>query len=262
MKPIFLLVMLFFLLYGFSVHAQTASKPSKKSSGSNQRDSVSPYALTVRGGLTQFFGELNEQDMLGSAGIGLERSFNKSISGHLEFTAGKIGGQKRELFNSYFVNEYNGFEVFAKWNLTRQFSHQKSDMFDISIYGGVGLMIFSAKAHDLTTHALLRFTNSTTSKRNQLFLRWGNPGGRAGVKKTNERFIPIGTSVAFIGSERWKMGLDYRFYFVRTDKLDATSGQRLINPEEADSYSDTPNDKFGLLSVSLTYCFPKSGSRQ
>ena len=122
-------------------------------------------------------------------------------------------------------------------------------------------MFFTANAYDMTTDELVRFSNSKASKRNQLFLRWGNPGGKSGIKKTRERVIPIGTSLEFILSEKLKVGVDYRFYFIRTDKADATSGQRLLNPEEADSYSDTPNDKFSLLSVSLTHSFAKPGRR-
>jgi hypothetical protein len=212
----------------------------------------------LKGGLTQFFGELNEQDMRSSFGIGLDRNINKSISLSLNYTAGKVGGQKVELFNSYFINEYNTVEILTKWNLTEQFGSSKSNLCNISIYGGLGLMFFSANAYDVTTGKLLRFSNSELSKRNQIFLRWGNPGGKSGIRKTRERVIPIGTSVDYLVSEKWILGMDYRFYFIRTDKADATSGQRLVNPEEQDSYSDTPNDKFSVLSVSLIHYFAKA----
>lgn len=259
MKHIYLhLIVLLMLAY--SMEAQPSKKnvkPVKRISANTTRTEISPYSLTLKGGLTQFFGELNEQDMRSSFGISLARNVNKNFSLSLDYTVGKIGGQKVQLFNSYFLNEYNSAEVIAKWNVTEQFDKRKSKLCDISIYGGLGLMFFNANAYDITTNNLIRFSNSETSKRNQIFLRWGNPGGRAGIKKTRERIIPVGTSVNYLLSESWQIGMDYRFYFIRTDKADATSGQRLINPEEKDSYSDTPNDKFSTLSVSITHCFSK-----
>ena len=263
MKHFYLLIVILFLLSNRTgaQKLKVEMPVKKKTAGNTYRTEISPYSLTLRGGLTQFFGELGQQDMKGSLGLGFARSVNKSVSLDLEYTAGKFGGQQEQLFNSYFVNEYNLVEMLVKWNLSEQFKKKKATDYNLSIYGGLGLMFFSANAYDLTTNELVRFSNSEVSKRNQLFLRWGNPQGKAGIRKTRERVIPIGTSLEFILSEKLKVGVDYRFYFIRTDKADATSGQRLVNPEEADSYSDTPNDKFSLLSVSLTHSFAKPGKR-
>jgi hypothetical protein len=228
---------------------------------SSQSNEVSRFSLIAKGGLTQFYGELNEQDMLGSYGLECSGRLSKGIFLNLSYSAGKIGGQKMTFLNSYFLTEYNAVEMNARWNLTKQFSRNKDDMFDVSVYTGIGVIFFNSNAYDLDTGELVRFSNSEFSKRNQLFLRWGNPRGRAGIKKTHERIIPLGSAFDYNLTQRLKIGMDFRFYFVRTDKLDATSGQRLINPEEADSYSDTPNDKFSLLSVTLTHCFSKSGRR-
>ena len=259
MKHVYLHFIVLALLYGTAEAQQRkrVTTPAKRTFHKATKTEISPYSLTLRGGLTQFFGELNEQDMHASLGVGIARKINKSVSLGLDYTAGKVGGQKAQLFNSYFLNEYNTVEILAKWNLTEQFTHQKSELCNISVYGGLGLMFFNANAYDLTTNELLRFSNSEASKRNQIFLRWGNPGGRAGIKKTQERVIPIGTSLDYCLSEKWQVGLDYRFYFIRSDKADVTSGQRLINPEEKDSYSNTPNDKFSLLSVSIIHCFAR-----
>jgi len=263
MMHLYLLVIILFLLSSRSEaqKQEIVSRTRKYQTTNTRRTEISPYSLTLRGGLTQFFGELGQQDMQGSTGISLGRSVNKNVNLNLDYTTGKLGGQKEDLFNSYFVNEYNTVEILVKWNLLEQFQKQKPIDYNLSVYGGLGIMFFAANAYDLTTDELVRFSNSQTSKRNQLFLRWGNPGGKPGIKKTRERVIPIGTSLDFILSEKWRIGVDYRFYFIRTDKADATSGQRLVNPEEADSYSDTPNDKFSLLSVSLTHSFAKPGKR-
>ncbi len=226
---------------------QTASYPSQV---------LSPYSVAVRGGLTQYFGELNAQDMKFVVGASLIRQVNTAFAMSLDFTAGKLGGEKREFFNSYFVNEFNSVELLARWNLTQQFKrYADKSQFHVGVYGGLGIMYFSADAYDLDTDQRVRFTNSDLSGRNPLFLRWGDPKGPMGVSRTHERVVPVGLTLNYQISDNWKAGLDYRFYFARTDKLDATSGRRLINPEESTTYSDTPNDKYSFLSVTLTHRF-------
>jgi hypothetical protein len=231
----------------------SANGISKKKS--YDRKDYLPASLSFKTGLTQFFGELNEQDMRGFSGVSIGKACNKNISLHLTYSKGKQGGQKTAFFNSWFVNEYNTLEVIAKWNLTEQLSHLEPDLVSFSIYGGLGLIHFRANAFNLDDNQLLRFTNSPLSARNPHFLRWGRPKNRAQIKKTREGILPLGTSLDCKMLKHWKVGLDYCFYFARTDKLDATSGRRLINPEESDSYSDTPNDKFSFIALTLAYRF-------
>lgn len=217
---------------------------------------LSQYSVAVRGGLTQFFGELGDQDMKTMVGVSIMRQIVPALSLGLDFTAGKLGGERKDFFNSYFTNDYNTIELLARWDLTKQFSRNaKSNRLHIGTYGGLGLMIFNANAYDIDTEKLMRFSNSAASGRNPLFFRYGPPSGPPGITKTHERVIPLGLMFNYQLTEQWRLGVDYRFYMVRTDKLDATSGHRLMNPEEADSYSDTPNDKFSFLSVGLNYRF-------
>ncbi len=236
---------------------QPQKNTSKKTPFSKE---IAHYTIGVHGGLTQFYGELNGQDMQGVIGLNVGRNINRKVSLALAYSAGKLGGEQAAFFNSYFINEYNTVELFAKWNITEQFRRDEADC-DFSLYGGVGLMFFSANAFDLTTGNLVRQTNSKLSARNPLFLRWGKPKGPIGIRRTREGIIPLGMTLDYELLERWQVGLDFRFYFIRTDKADATSGQSLANPEESTSYSDTPNDKFSLLTVSLTHCFGKKPRR-
>lgn len=226
-------------------------------SGQHSSKILSPYSISLRGGLTQFYGELKQQDMRGMLGISVNRRFRKPVSVSFEYSNGKLGGEEISFFNAYFINEYHAFELLVKWNLTEQLIPNHDGDLTLTIYGGAGLMMFSANAYDVTSNNLLRFTNSSTSARNQLFLRWGNPRGKPGIKKTNERIIPAGVDAQYQLFEKLVFGVEYRFYFVRSDKVDATSGMRLINPEEADTYSKTPNDKFSFLSFSVCYKFSK-----
>ncbi|GGM73081.1 hypothetical protein GCM10010967_00650 [Dyadobacter beijingensis] len=221
----------------------------------HNRRMESPWFTTSGCGLTQFYGELNSQAMHGTLGLGAGRAFNKQLAVEVDYQAGSIGGEKRPFFNSYFVNEYNAVECIVRWDLSEQFGSREPGPAHMVVYGGFGQIWFSAHAFDLNTNALQRFTNSSQSARNPLFLRWGPPKGPRGIKKTREGMLPLGTSVQYALLEKWKIALDYRIHFVRTDKLDATSGRRLINPEESDSYSDTPNDAFSFISVSLQYHF-------
>lgn len=217
---------------------------------------LSPYSLTVRGGLTQFFGELNNQDMRFMVGASLKERISPAFAMSFDFTAGKLGGDKLEFFNSYFVTEYNTIELLAHWDVLEQFSRQATSRpLHLTLYGGLGIMYFSSNAYDLTTNKLVRFSNSELSARNPLFLRWGNPQGPLGLKKTRERTVPLGIALNYELTRSWQIGLDYRFNLVRTDKLDATSGMRLLNPEESTTYSDTPNDMFSFLSATLTHRF-------
>jgi hypothetical protein len=216
---------------------------------------ISPYSITVRGGLTQFFGELNGQDMQFLVGLTLKQQIQRAFSMSLDFTAGKLGGEKREFYNSYFINEFNNIDLLAHWDLTEQFGRYDNAKLHFGVYAGLGMMYFSADAYDLSTNELVRFTNSHLSGRTPLFLRWGNPRGRLGIQRTHERTIPLGMSLDYRINSTWKVGADYRVYFARTDKLDATSGRRLINPEESTTYSDTPNDVFSALTVGITHRF-------
>jgi hypothetical protein len=225
------------------------------------RRAEQPYFLSLRCGLTQFYGELNAQAMHGTAGIGIGKSLNKHFAIQLDYNAGNIGGEKRAFFNSYFVNEYNSLECLVKWDLSEQFCEKEPGPAHIAVYAGLGQIWFSANAFDLDDDKLLRFTNSQQSARNPLFLRWGQPKGPKGIKKTREGILPLGTSIDYALLEKLKIALEYRFYFVRTDKLDATSGRRLINPEEGESYSDTPNDTFSFIAVSLQYHYGQKKRR-
>ncbi|MCF0062000.1 hypothetical protein MUK70_22420 [Dyadobacter chenwenxiniae] len=242
----------------WTANAQTrriASTNGVSHKKSYDRNDYQPFTLSVKAGLTQFFGELGDQDMRGVSGVSMGRAFNKNISLHLDYYSGKLGGQKPAFFNSWFVNAYNSVEAIIKWNVTEQFNHFEPGNASFSIYGGLGIIYFNANAYDMDDNQLLRFTNSKLSARNPHFLRWGQPKSLANIRKTREGLLPLGTSLDYKMLKHWKVGIDYRFYFVRTDKLDATSGMRLINPEESESYSDTPNDKFSFIAVTLAYRF-------
>ncbi|QRR04261.1 hypothetical protein HWI92_18505 [Dyadobacter sandarakinus] len=258
MVRLLLTLVLYFFLHRINAQAPSARRWSSNGiSGlkSYNRKEKQPNFLVLRAGLTQFYGELYEQDMHGMAGVGAGRWVNKNWALKFEYTAGKLGGQEASFFNTYFINTYNTFELHAQWDLTRQFSHFEPGDLHLNAYAGLGLMIFNANAFDLTDGRMLRFTGSKLSARNPLFLRWGKPRGAPGIRNTHEGILPLGICSEYHFLNHWKLIFDFRFYFIRTDKADATSGMRLSNPEESESYSDTPNDKFSYISAGLGFQF-------
>ncbi|PWJ57035.1 hypothetical protein CLV98_109144 [Dyadobacter jejuensis] len=225
-------------------------------SGTSRRVKESYWQVGGQAGLTQFYGELNNQDMQGVVDLSVSYHFDRRWALELDYAVGKLGGERIPYFNSYFITRFNEIGLLAQWNVMEQWNKEKTpSRFNIVLCGGLGLMNFNAKAYDIDSNVLQRFSNSSSSKRNGLFLKWGKPHGPSGIKNTHEGVIPLGMVLDFNPRPHWRLGMAYRFGFVRTDKLDATSGYRLVNPEESTSYSDTPNDRYSYLVFSVTYRF-------
>lgn len=226
------------------------------------RRSLSAFQIGVSGGLTQFFGELNEQDFKGLLAMDLGYRFDDHWKLSLNVSRGKLGGLERQQFHSVFESSFHQIDLLVRYNLIKKKKVWHDDKpFHFGVLTGLGLMRFHSEAYDATSGELSRFTNSINSARNPLFVRWGTPKGtKRGIKYTNERAIPVGLWLSMPLTKQVEAGLEYRFYFVRTDKLDATSGNHGRNPEEAESYSDTPNDKYSCLSFMLLYRFRKNNN--
>jgi len=219
---------------------------------------LSAFQLSVSGGLTQFFGELNEQDFKGLFSAEMGYHFHDQWKLSFNVAKGQIGGLDREQFHSVFECSFHQVDLLVKYDVMKKKTGHQDKPFHVGFLTGLGLMRFHSEAYDASTGELSRFTNSPNSARNPLFVRWGTPkGAKRGIKYTNERAIPIGVWLRMPLNRQVETGLECRFYFVRTDKLDATSGIHGRNPEESDSYSDTPNDKYSNVSFFLSYRFDK-----
>lgn len=241
----------FGIVIAFGTQAQTSRAPSYKPPSKVPGD----YSIIVRGGLTQFYGELNKQDFKTITSLGVTKKIAGTLSAEFDYTVGRLAGEQEKFFNSYFVSEYNSLELLGRLNISDQFFYDPEDKIRATVYAGLGLMLFSSEAFDLTTGERVRFTNSIQSRRNPLFLRWGTPKGSRPIKKTNERIIPLGITLNYRITRYWELGLEYRFHFVRSDKVDATSGMSLLNPEESTSYSSTPNDRYSFVALALHHRF-------
>lgn len=215
-----------------------------------------PLSVTALGGATQFWGELNQQNSNRVYGGGLRFNLKESeaISFGVDVQKGRLSGQKRPFFNSRFVNHFTSIEFIPRWDVVRGITWNQENKFSLHCFAGIGLAIFSAEAFDLTSNERVRFTNDPEkSGRTPLLKKYGTPVRKTGILKTHERIVPIGIAPGYRLTNAITVGVDLRFYFARTDKLDATSGYRLINPEEADSYSSTPNDIYSASTFFVNY---------
>ncbi len=227
--------------------------------------SPSAFGVTVRTGPTFFWGELKDRNIRSATGIGLTATYfrTSSLSLGVDVHYGTLGGEKKAFFNSGFRTHYYAVEAVQRWDIGAFLSREEDNPYHLHLIAGIGLAFFRANAYDLDTGERIRFSNHpANSARTPLFRRWGPPQGPPGIRQTRERLIPVGMVFDYDLTPCWKAGVDLRWYFARTDKLDATSGYRLLNPEEADSYSDTPNDCFSQLTVSVGYRFLRRRGRK
>ena len=240
---------------------------AKVAEAQRKHSAQSDWSLVAGAGLTQFFGEINEQGLKSVYEIGAQYHFNRYWSASIDGSLGALVGIERYQFHTHFESSFHQATLTGKFNLlggltTRDNPHQIA----VGVLTGIGLIRFHSEAYDLTTKELLRYTNSENSARNPLFKKWGTPkGDKRGIKFTNERAIPVGLWVNASLTDAIRLGMHVKYYFVRTDKLDATSGNRTVNPEEADSYSDTRNDSYSHISIHMAYRFPrkhKGGSKR
>jgi hypothetical protein len=233
--------------------------PTKSLKGQRARSFHNKWAVSISGGPTQFYGELHEQGLKGVYDASLNYQFNPDWKVGLEGSIGKLVGLERYRFHSKFESPFHQITMVAHYNFLGSLPKRKNPgEIELGLLTGVGLLRFYSRAFDLTTNDLQRFTNSENSARNPLFVKWGTPkGSKRGIKFTNERAIPVGLWVNSSLTNSVRLGMQVRYYFVRTDKLDATSGNQLVNPEEADSYSTTSNDRYSHISFQVVHQFQK-----
>lgn len=220
-----------------------------------------PWSVAVRAGATQFWGELYQRNWDREWGVDIGYHFTtaEAFSIGFEVHKGSLSGQKKQFFNSRFKNHYTSTMILPRWDLLRGLTWDREQRWRMILYTGVGLSFFSAEAFDLDSGRRLRYTNDPVhSGRNALFKKYGLPVRKLGIRKTMERVVPLGFSPEYRISGGLTIGMDFRFIWVRTDKMDATSGLRTLNPEEADSYSDTPNDAYSSTLLYIRYRFLKS----
>lgn len=238
------------------LYAERSANPRETNTQTKTPKTYLPLSLAVRGGVTHFWGELRNQNQNWIRGLGAYYHLTdaEAFSFGAEIHWGCLTGEKRTFFNSRFVNEFQSIELLPRWDMIRGITWDPQQRFSLHCYAGVGLIFFQAEAYDLTSQERVRYTNDPVrSKRTALFKKYGPPFRKTGVHRTLEAIIPFGLTPAFRLTPNLEAGLDFRCIWARTDKLDATSGYRLINPAGKNSYSNTPNDIYSSIQLTLRY---------
>lgn len=238
------------------LYAERTANPSKITTQTKRPKTYLPFSFAVRGGVTHFWGELHHQNRSRIRGLGVYYHLTdaEAFSFGAELHWGRLTGEKRNFFNSRFVNEFQTIELVPRWDMIRGITWNQHHRFSLHWYAGVGLIFFHAEAYDLTSQERVRYTNDPVrSRRTALFKKYGPPFRKTGVLRTHEAIIPFGFTPACRITPNLEASLDFRFIWARTDKLDATSGYRLINPSGKNSYSNTPNDIYSCIQLTLRY---------
>lgn len=245
-------------------------RPRRSYEGPNK---LNTWSLTVNGGLTQFYGDLQQGDFFRKGpkqnttygfGVSLNKQLTHLIGVSGNFNAGKLSGSKdRTTFvfrdpskvsygPAYFNTSFHQVTLTGDINLkSLVFGTQKLKKWKVDAIVGGGLMWFYANAFDLTTDQELRFSNgpasSLTARR-----EWQGQG----TKYTREVVIPTALALTYELSPRFDLGLRGTLNHVFTEKLDITvGGVDNSIPGQVFTFKkgNSSNDKYGQIDLALTF---------
>jgi OmpA-OmpF porin, OOP family len=198
------------------------------------------WSLNAYGGLSQFYGDLREytiwpiqennfdsQTERGTwhGGITLKYRFSPLFGLRADVGMGSLRGTKRRVYFSYFRANYRQADISAILTLTNLLKGRSSaNRWAAEIYGGVGLLQFSATAYQLGSGITLRRSDDLALLTNT-----------TAPKFTNTLAFPVGLTVSYALNSRFQAVADTRFNFLKTDLLDATLP--LTGPNKMDSYA-------------------------
>lgn len=224
-------------------------------------EDVDGFSITVKTGLTQAFGELNTPKRQTLYGVDINRGLTPNISLKLAFETGNLEGEMKSYYNSRFRTDFYQLNLMAILNVGKLIDEDLP--FNWTVGAGLGTIGYNAIAYDLTSGAIQRYTSlgTTNGRRTQWFAKYGKGVGEYGIYYTRERTVPLSMAVSYPIGNAINLGLEFRYNFVRNDKLDATSGYDRSDVSKGQaprlwgslSYSDTPNDQWAYGAVYLTY---------
>ncbi|MFN8353542.1 MAG: hypothetical protein U0Y10_03800 [Spirosomataceae bacterium] len=229
---------------------------------------VDGFSITAKGGMNIAMVELNEKNTSWVTGIAINKGISEFFNVRLELETGVLKGQKVDYYNSRFRTDFYQINLMPILNLGRIIFDESP--VNLGVYAGIGTIRFNAAAYDIPTGRLQRVTSDDYSRHTTTFVKVGTGQGDDGIYYTKERTIPMGILLSMPLGESLNVGLDFRYNWVRTDKLDATSGldtSAMYNNNGINllwgnkTYSDTPNDKWSSVSVTLTYKFASQFSK-
>ncbi|GAA4405990.1 hypothetical protein GCM10023187_24960 [Nibrella viscosa] len=256
MKKLYLLLFMSTTLFGLWTDCFAQRKPQSYQTKKKEEDP--PASVTLRGGATVMFGDLNEQARDWSYGMDIKVPITRAIAGVMIFDKGFMQAQESTFYISKAKCQFAQLALGGSVDLLRVFKIEGTHSV-LDFTTGAGLIFFHTKAYDLVTGNLQRFTSDETSHHSPDGYKIKSPPG---IRYTRELVIPLGLSFSKAVSEQVSVYGGVRLNLVRTDKLDATvdgDNSVRINNVGGDIYKNkyetNTNDKWVLISAGLTYFF-------
>lgn len=223
----------------------------------NQQDGIS---ITPTIGVGSVVGELGDIFSFRSVyGLNIDKGVSEKVNVSIVIIGGNLYGSEEEPYYSKFKNSFFQIQTLGILNLSRYFiTSYNKNVFELKLYGGVGMIWFHTDVYDLKTETLLRATSENASKHTTLFQQTGAGIGEAGIYYTRELVVPFGFKVDYKLNNNLALNLDMGYNWVNNDKLDGTTPYNLLQPNVVagiNSYSNTSNDAWVNISIGLKYTF-------
>ncbi|GAA4458943.1 hypothetical protein GCM10023189_31970 [Nibrella saemangeumensis] len=263
MKKLYLLLFMSTTL--FTLWTDCFAQRTQPSYNTKRKEEDVPASVTVRGGATVLFGDLNEQARDWSYGMDIKVPITRVIAGQIIFDRGFMQARESSFYISKAKAQFAQIALAGSIDLLRLFKFEGTHSV-LDFTTGVGLIYFHTKAYDILTNKLQRYTSDSTSHHSPDGYKITSPPN---IRYTRELVIPIGLSFHKAMSEQISVHGGVRLNLVRTDKLDATIdndnstyidplGKRTPNNGGwiyGNKYETNTNDNWLLISAGLTYFF-------
>lgn len=225
-----------------------------------QESQIDGTSVTPSIGIASVAGELGDIFSFKPIyGINIDKGISEKVNIGIGVIGGNLYGAENTPYFSEFKSDYFQIQTVGILNISRYFiTSYRKNVFDLKIYGGVGMIWFHTSVYDLKTGVQLRVTSESDSKHTTLFQPTGIGIGEAGIYYTRELAIPFGFRIDYKLNDGLALNLDIGYNWINNDKLDGTTPYNVLNPNVIagiNSYSNTMNDGWTNLSIGLKYTF-------
>lgn len=248
---------------------RTERRSQRRSYEGNIR--MNTWSVTLRGGPTQFFGDLREGDFRrGDAATqftyALGGSVNKQLSHlwgiKLNVDVGNMSGSNRNFYNAYFTNNFIQSTFTTDVNLkSLVFGSQKLRRWKFDVFTGIGYIWFDSNVYAIASD--FRFPGFTpdlllgSSNIPETSPKTSGDWTDFGSEKTRDIVIPVGLSLEYQLSKRFDLGAMYTYNFVNSSKLDQTKPGVVFDHSASifvfGDKGDGRRDRYGYAALTLSY---------
>ena len=251
------MVRLYTLLIFFYIYSISSATCQKRFKQENKEDGIS---LNPAIGIGSVVGELGDILYFKPIyGILADKGISEKVNLGISVVGGNLESIEDDSYSSKFKTDYFQVQALGLLNISRYFiTSYKKNIFELKFYGGVGMIWFHTNVYDLKTGIFLRATSEDASKHTTLFQSTGAGIGEAGIYYTRELVIPVGFKLDYKINNELALNVDMGYNWVNNDKLDGTTSYNILKRNiiaGVNSYSDTLNDGWVILSIGLKYSF-------